>query len=173
MSRATLVVLSGISFAGKSTLATALGAALPATVISLDEINAERGIHGGDGIPVDEWVTTNGIARERAAAFLAAGITVVIDDTTSRRFLRDEWRSLAESVGTRSILVWVVIAPDAQRQRVEFNRREQNRRDVIDTVMAEHLSTFESPEEDEGALVVDSALPIEQQVAIVAASLDA
>jgi len=39
------------------------------TIISLDEINEERVLHGGHGIPVEEWPRTNSIARDRAARY--------------------------------------------------------------------------------------------------------
>ncbi len=42
-----IVLLCGRSFSGKSTVAEVLLRQLPATAVSLDAINAERGLHGG------------------------------------------------------------------------------------------------------------------------------
>ncbi len=92
-----IVLLCARSFSGKSTLAEALARQLPATVVSLDAINAERGLHGGQGIPIDEWSRTNEVARDRTRGGIADGVTVVVDDTSSPRFLRDGWRALADS----------------------------------------------------------------------------
>jgi hypothetical protein len=44
-----------LSFSGKTTLARKIVEWLQCANISLDDINAERGLWGGDGIPVDEW----------------------------------------------------------------------------------------------------------------------
>jgi hypothetical protein len=54
-----VVLLCGRSFSGKSTVARKLQAALDGTVVSFDEINSERGLHGGQGIPIAEWARTN------------------------------------------------------------------------------------------------------------------
>lgn len=80
-----LALMCGLSFAGKSTLARQLGEALPADVISLDDINAERGLDGGQGIPLEAWAETNRIAQVRATEALREGRNVVVDDAGSPR----------------------------------------------------------------------------------------
>jgi len=60
--------MCGLSFAGKSTFARLLAEELGAQVISLDLINAERGLYGGQGIPLEEWAATDRIAHERVEA---------------------------------------------------------------------------------------------------------
>ena len=98
-----LVLLCGTSFSGKSTVARALAPSLSARIVSLDEINERRGLWGGDGIPVEEWVRTHEVASAEVRQLLAAGTSVVVDDTSSPRSLRDGWRSLAEAAGARSV----------------------------------------------------------------------
>nr|WP_282818681.1 AAA family ATPase [Curtobacterium flaccumfaciens] len=61
-----LVLTCGLSFSGKSTLAAGLSNALAGELLSLDQINEERGLHGGQGIPLEEWAATNRIAHARA-----------------------------------------------------------------------------------------------------------
>lgn len=151
----TLTLMCGFSFSGKSTLADHLAHALTATLISLDRINEERGLDGGQGIPVEEWATTNHIAHERAGALLEEGRHVVVDDTGSPRFLRDEWRATAESAGAPFALVWVQISLDLQRERVHAKRESRSRPDVTDAVLEEHRAGFEAPTEEE-AIIVDA-----------------
>lgn len=150
-----LVLTCGLSFAGKSTLAGRLADDLPAHLVSLDRINEERGLDGGQGIPRDEWANTNRIAHQRASAMLESGRHVVVDDTGSPRFIRDEWRATAGLAGTPFVLVWVQITPELQRKRVHTNRAEKVRRDVTDAVLEEHTAGFEAPV-GEGALIVDA-----------------
>ena len=150
-----LVLLCGLSFSGKSTLAEALADRLPAEGLSLDRINAERGLDGGQGIPLEEWATTNRIAHERGAALLAAGTDVVVDDTGSPRFIRDGWREVAQGAGARFAIVWVRIDPGLQRERVLANRSAAVRNDVVDRVLADHAAAFEDPA-DEDPIVVDA-----------------
>lgn len=140
-----LVLTCGLSFSGKSTLAAGLSNALAGELLSLDQINEERGLHGGQGIPLEEWAATNRIAHARAGVLLAAGRHVVVDDTGSPRFIRDEWRTTASAAGVPFVLVWVQISPELQRERVLANRLGQVRPDVTDAVLQEHGASFEPP----------------------------
>jgi predicted kinase len=56
----TLYLMCGLSFSGKTTLARKIVERLQCAYISLDDINAERGLWGGDGISVGEWERTPG-----------------------------------------------------------------------------------------------------------------
>lgn len=150
-----LTLICGLSFSGKSTLAKRVAADLDAALISLDAINLERGLDGGQGIPLDEWATTNRIAHDRAGRLLAERRQVVVDDTGSPRFIRDGWREVAQNSESSFVLVWVQIDEELQRQRLYANRSEQSRHDVADDVLAAHLRDFEAPV-DEGAFVVDA-----------------
>lgn len=165
-----LVLTCGLSFSGESTFAAGLSSALGGELLSLDQINEERGLHGGQGIPPEEWSTTNRIAHERARALLAADRPVVVDDTGSPRFIRDEWRATASAAGAPFVLVWVQVSPELQRQRVLANRAEQVRPDVTDAVLEEHGASFESPVE-ENPLVIDATAT--SNPATIAATVEA
>jgi predicted kinase len=158
-----LTLLCGLSFSGKSTLAVGLADELGATVISLDAINAERGLDGGQGIPDSEWASTNEIAHERAETALREGTKVVVDDTGSPRFVRDSWRATARSAGAPFSLVWVQIDRGLQLDRVRSNRSSRLRPDVIDDVLDEHRASFDEPTRDECALTVDARLTADQE----------
>lgn len=151
----TLTLMCGLSFSGKGTLAARLAEGLPASVVSLDLINEERGLHGGQGIPLEEWSETNEIAQQRGRTLLEAGHHVVVDDTGSPRFIRDEWRAVANSSGVPFALVWVQISADLQDERVHANRQLHDRHDVTDAVLQEHRAGFEPPIE-EVALIIDA-----------------
>lgn len=118
----SLTLMCGLSFSGKSTFATLLAEELNAELVSLDAINAERGLFGGQGIPVAEWARTNDLAMDRAAEKLRVGRDVVVDDTGSPRFIRDNWRKVAAEADAAFSLVWVQIDRARQRQRVVANR---------------------------------------------------
>lgn len=165
-----LVLTCGLSFSGKSTLAAGLSNALAAELLSLDQINEERGLHGGQGIPLEEWAATNRIAHERARGLLADGRHVVVDDTGSPRFIRDEWRATAAAAGAPFVLVWVQVDRELQRQRVLANRVDPGRPDVTDAVLKEHGVSFEAPV-DEDPLVVEAASTSE--LATIAATVQA
>lgn len=151
--RSVLVVMCGLSFSGKSTLASRLAHEMAAQLLSLDAINEERGLDGGQGIPLDQWAETNRIAHERVAGLIRAGRDVIVDDTGSPRFIRDQWREVAVGEGATFALVWVQITPELQRERVHANRSARERRDVVDAVLDDHSAHFDSPY-DEDPIVV-------------------
>ena len=170
-----LVLLCGRSFSGKSTVASFLGGSLPGSVVSLDAINEERGLHGGQGIPLSEWARTNELARDRVLARLSDDETVIVDDTSSPRFLRDERRTLSRSAGAPMVLVFVDISDEVIEHRLLENRASLHRGDVTDEVMAAHQESFEPPEEDEQAIrlqVGSGPLDLEGLRTIVRLSLD-
>jgi predicted kinase len=150
-----LTLMCGLSFSGKSTLAAQLATELGGEVISLDAINLERGLDGGQGIPLEEWATTNRIAEERVGRLLVEGRQVVIDDTGSPRFIRDGWRQIAAVSESPFVLVWVQIDEELQRRRLQANRSEPSRHDVVDEVLAEHRRGFEAPV-DEHPIIIDA-----------------
>ena len=157
-----LVLMCGTAFSGKSTFARALAAKIQALTISLDDINERRGLWGGDGIAVEEWQRTHEIATAEVRAGLDAGRTVVIDDTSSPRFLRDGWRSLAAQAGVGFALIYLDVDPETIRRRQADNRISQGRRDVTDEVLEGHLAGFEPPEPDEAAVRVKSVQDLDQ-----------
>lgn len=143
-------------FLGKSTIAQELTVAIDAEIVSLDSINEERGLVGGSGIPVEEWIRTNEEAARRVSTAMAGDRRVVVDDTSSPRFLRDGWRALALSASAAFVFVYVDTPGQQIRERLLRNRVQSTRNDVIDEVMAEHLENFDPPESNEAHIVTSS-----------------
>jgi predicted kinase len=152
-----LVLMCGTAYSGKSTYAQTLAAEVDAVVVSLDEINERRGLWGGDGIPVDEWIRTHELAGAEVRALLAAGRTVIVDDTSSLRSLRDGWRSLA--AGADFALIYLDVDHATIRRRQAGNRVSAARGDVADAVLEQHLAEFEPPGPDESPVRVASVQP--------------
>ncbi|MFD6816064.1 AAA family ATPase [Microbacterium sp. NPDC060132] len=83
--------------------------------------------------------------RERTSEL---GVSVIVDDTASHRFLRDTWREVAAQGKVRFQIIWLDIDPVTQRHRLQANRSAAARPDVVDRVMAEHRASFEPPLEE-------------------------
>jgi predicted kinase len=60
-----LFIMYGTAFSGKTTLAKRLVCEPGCAHVSPDEINAERGMFGGEGLLAQEWEHTHQIAQER------------------------------------------------------------------------------------------------------------
>jgi predicted kinase len=144
------LLLCGLAFSGKTTLARATAKRLSLAYISLDEINSERGVPpGGEGLPVEEWERSRAVAETRLAAAFAAGRGAVLDDTGCFRWLRDRYRELASRSGFDTTIVFVDAPLDLIRARIAANLRERKRTDITDEVFARHVAEFEPPQPDE------------------------
>lgn len=148
-----LYLLCGLAFSGKTTLAAALARHLGAAVVSLDEINALRGLHGGEGIPVEEWARSHREALQQVGDLLAAGRSVVVDDTNCFRFLRDDYRAVAKLHGARTKVLYLDVPLAMVLDRMRENDRTRTRASVTDSVLLDLVDKFEPPNEDENVLV--------------------
>lgn len=144
-----IVLLCGRSFSGKSTVAAEMARHFRAVVVSLDAINAERGLQSGAGLPIEEWGRTFEMSQSRTLELLRSGRTVIVDDTSSPRFLRDGWRKLADQAHVPLALVYVNTPVGVSLERHAANRADRSRMDVNDEVLREHLESFEPPTPDE------------------------
>jgi predicted kinase len=149
----TLYLLCGLAFSGKSTLAEAMSRHLGCAVISLDDINARRGLFGGQGIPVEEWARTHDEAIRELEAALREGRSVVVDDTNCFRLLRDDYRAVAERYGVPSVVIHVDVPLDLALARLRANDRETSRAPVREAILRELAEKLEPPEPDEAVVV--------------------
>ncbi len=155
-----LVVLCGLPFAGKSTLARALAPTLGAVHLELDAVNSERGL-GRDGVPISraQWVATYREGRRRLEDHLAAGRTVVYDAVTFRWAHREQLRRVARRHGADGVVVWVATPVAEIGRRRRANRERPTRRDVRPEDFALVARGFEPPRPEEAALVYDGTVP--------------
>lgn len=144
-----LYLLCGKSFSGKSTLAASIADQTGALVVSLDAINAERGLFGGLGMPAEEWSRSHQLALRRAEEALSAGLSVVVDDTNCFRFLRDDYRSLAVGAGAQCLLLYLDASLDTLLARMHANAQVPSRAPVAEDVFLELHRKFQAPTPDE------------------------
>lgn len=159
-----LYAMCGLSFSGKTTLARAIARLTNAEYVSLDDINEERGLRGGEGIPVEEWERTSALAIERMGRLLGAGRDVVLDDTLCFRWLRERYAAVAGRHGARFVLVYVsTLLPEiycAMAENEAFPQRES----ILPDVFEEHVRSFEPPVEEERPWVYDRTVPVEEWI---------
>ena len=149
----TVVLMCGVAFSGKTSLAKAIVAALGCDYVSLDEINAERDLAGGQGMSAAEWEKTHQLAIDRLAALLARRRSVVIDDTNCFRWIRDRFREACRLHGGRPVVVLLDTPEREVETRMISNVETLGRPSVARLVFAEHVKTFERPSADEDVLV--------------------
>lgn len=164
---ARLVVTSGVSGSGKSTVAQALVDGLGAIRIRSDverkrlfdqpptwrpDADEAARVYARDA-------TERTYARLRALAtmLLAAGLHVVVDAACLRRDERDAMRAVAQAAGARWTLVECSASEDELRRRVQRRMAEgQDASDADLAVLDRQLALREPLGADEGALALST-----------------
>jgi predicted kinase len=165
--RVRLLIICGVPFAGKSTLARELARQLPGRRIDIDELNAAQGRGaGGDDMTQQDWDAIYGESFRLLAESLAAGVSVVYDGHCWTRWQRDNLRRIAEERGATTAVIFVTTSEEVGRARWQANRAQQTRHDVSDENFASALAYYEPPQPDEIAAsydgTIDVALWVEQ-----------
>ncbi len=163
----TLYATCGLAFSGKTTLAKRLAEILSISRVSLDDINSERGLHGGEGMTDAQWEETSEIAARELRQILAANQSVVLDDTLSHRFLRDRYRDVATKGNADFVLLFVNTSLEEIGKRMQKNCVQRLRHHVDPDVFAAHRDRFQRPTEDEQAIYLSSNIDIEHFLASV------
>ncbi|MEM8817196.1 MAG: ATP-binding protein [Pseudomonadota bacterium] len=163
----TVFATCGLAFSGKTTLAKLLAETLSIPRVNLDQINAERGLHGGKGMTDAQWEESSAIAAERLKSILASGQSLVLDDTLSHRFLRDRYRDAATEAGADFVLLFVDTPLAEIAERMEKNRKQPSRHDVSGDVFTAHRDSFQRPTEDEQPIHFKSTSDIDRFLASV------
>lgn len=152
----TVFLMCGLTFSGKTTVAKHIASEFGCDYLSLDQINNERGLWGGHGIPVEEWERTHVIALTRMRERLDRGACVVVDDTTNHRWLRDRFRAVADEGDHEVVLVYVTALMEDIRQRMTQADRTKERRAISHDVFEKHVESFEEPTLEESPIVYRS-----------------
>jgi len=160
-----LYAMCGLAFSGKSTFAHRLASRVGAEVVSLDAILGARGLYGGDGLPVEAWERASHEALDRIRALAGAPRSVILDDTCSRRFLRERYRGLADELDLGFLVIHLAPPLALVRARMAEAARTGSRRTLRPGVFEAHLADFEPPGADEAVVRLDDESAAERWIA--------
>jgi predicted kinase len=150
-----LLIICGISFAGKSTLAAAICDRFGYVEVDVDEVKTELYGPGlrDDELSQSDWERIYAEADKLIAAHLQSGKTVVDASRNFTRHERQAARRVARSLNVDTVTILVATPEAIARQRLLENRLSTSRRDVTDDAFDEILKVWEPPADDEPALV--------------------
>jgi predicted kinase len=150
-----LLIICGISFAGKSTLSKAIAARFGYAEVDVDDTKVA--LFGPEVKDEDlshpEWVRIYAETDALIERYLQAGKTVIDASRNFRKSERQGARHIAARQGAEVITIFVDTPEEIARQRWLENRAKPSRRDVTDNDFEEILQVFEPPTPDEAALV--------------------
>jgi len=157
----TVYAMCGLAFSGKSSVAAILARELKTELISLDAINDERGLRGGEGLSDRQWEKTSAIAMARLRLLLQQRRSVVVDDTFSHRFLRDRCKQVAADHGSRFLIIFMATPLSEIEMRRAANDRDPVRHRIRDEVFRHHRDRFQFPADDEPVVPIRTAGDVE------------
>ena len=150
-----LIIVCGLSFAGKTTLGNAICAQFEHPQVDVDETKVDLygpGIADRD-LSAEQWTEIYQQTDARIVNHLRNGETVVDASRNFRRDERDAARDIADSVGAEVVVAYVNTPESVVRRRWIENRANQARRDVSDEGFEEIIAVMQPPSADEKALV--------------------
>ncbi|WP_329003220.1 AAA family ATPase [Kribbella sp. NBC_00709] len=162
-----LLVLTGLPYCGKTTLARALEQE-GVTVVELDHINRERGFRIEDGVPMAEWPETIRQAEVRIEESDAEVVVLSWVNPTERD--RQHWRDFASARGMRHQVVYLAADQSLLDTRRSAAVATPDRHVLSDEVLQRVQRRFQPPGEG-GALMVEAGWSTQKQVEVVTAAL--
>lgn len=159
----TLLVICGLSFSGKSTLARAISEKLCFQEVDVDQVGAA--LYGGAAIDDWDFDRVYAEADKEIGRLLAAGIDVVDASRNFTRVERARARELARHSNSRLLTIFVDTPVALARQRRRENKASRTRRDITDAQFEEIVQVFQPPAQDERPLVFQVGDVIESWIA--------
>lgn len=166
MKTPTLYTLTGLPYAGKSTLRNELVRRFGWVVISIDDINTERGVGLDERRPItqDDWNTTYTVAYDRLKKYLAEGKNVIFDGGSLLFEERETQRNIAESIGAQTKLIYVNTSLDEIKARWLENQQTRVRGHVPKSLFADALNMWEEPSSNEHPLIYNQTMDVNEWI---------
>jgi len=166
MENKTMFILCGEAFSGKSTLAKQLSQHYGVKIVGIDEVYfATESILALENTPDEDdtslWKNLWTVVFQGIKNHLLLGNSVVVDDNCFRLSRRDELRSLAETMRTRTVLIYIDIPMEVLKERKDKNKISKERHDVPSAWMLEDAQKFERPNESENPIIYSPEMTFE------------
>ena len=150
-----LVIICGLSFAGKSTLGNAISNKFGYETVDVDSTKTLLfGDIKDDDLQKEDWIKIYDTTDKQIADFLQSGKSVVDASRNFRKAERDKIKGIAKNLGFEVVTIYIDTPEEVARQRWHENRKNNMRRDINDKDFEEIISVMEPPTEEENPLVM-------------------
>jgi predicted kinase len=150
-----LIIICGISFAGKSLLGATIAGRFGYAQVDVDDIKFSlfgRNIRD-EALSQTNWERLYDQTYRLIREYLRAGTSVVDGSGNFKRSERQTVRGLVDSLEDETITIWVDTPAAIARQRLLTNRDRRTRLEVTDEDFEDILRVWEPPSPDEQVLV--------------------
>lgn len=163
MTKQTLYILTGLPYAGKTTLRNELVRRFGFASISIDEINDDKG-RKVEAMAQSDWDTAYSNAYDQLKAFLGEGKSVVFDGGSLLFQERETQRLIAKDFGVPSVLVYVNTLQGTIMERRAVNSASKERGHVSDPVFEKAFGMWEEPTAAEHPIPYNQEMNFEEWI---------
>lgn len=151
----TLFIICGLSFAGKSTLGSAIAERFGYEQVDVDDMKLR--LYGpnirDDQLTQDDWDKIYTETDSLISTFLQAGKSVIDASRNFKKAERQHIRKRVEGLNANMVTIYVDTPEEVARQRLLENRHSNMRVDYSDAAFDEIVKVMEPPEKDETPLI--------------------
>lgn len=149
---ATLYIMCGLAFSGKSTLARKIAEDTGAKLVAFDKLweekDKEHPVPKGD----EGWRFIRKVGQDEVARLLKDGESAVYDDNNPRFEHREELRKIARSYGAKELTIYLNTPMETIRDREAENRVTADRHEVEPENFQKVAEDLEAPSSGEDVL---------------------
>lgn len=150
MNKPVLLILCGLPFAGKTTLAKVFED-YGFFRVTVDDINIELGIEFSleKGITYENWGKAYAGYYQKIRNKLQNGMSVVSDGVAYLQKERDELRAIARVTHAKSYVIYIPTSVEIVKKRWMENKKTHERQDIREEDFEHIITHFQVPTEDE------------------------
>lgn len=164
MASNTLIILCGIPFSGKTTLAKFLESQNVGVRIDLDDIKFELlgSAVKDEEVTQEQWDTVYKKMYEIIETELHAGRTVIHDTGNFTKYEREQVKKIAKKLKLETKIIFLDVPTAIALERLEENRKIRTRFNISDKSFEDAVEEMEKPELDENVLYINEHDNIEK-----------
>lgn len=163
MSEQTLYIMTGLPYAGKSTLTKELVQRFGFKIASVDEVLEEKD-YDIEKMTQEDWNYAYSEAYRRLKEYLTTGISVILDIGNLKKSERETARSIAKNLNIKHRLIYVNTTPEQIRERWLKNQETKERGRLEDVSLKRALDMFEPPTPDENPVIYNQQINLEEWI---------
>lgn len=161
MNKLTLYIITGLPYAGKTTLTNELVKRSKFTVVSVDEAIDEGG-YIVEQMTQKDWDAVYTRAYERLKKYLSEGKTVIFDEANLKRSERETARQIAEANNATPVLIYVKTPKEEIKRRWLENQKTKTRGHLEEKSLNLAFSLFEEPQPDENPIIYSQKMDLDK-----------
>jgi len=158
-----LYIVTGLPYAGKTTLTNKLVERFGYEVVSVDE-QIDQGNYIVEKMTQDDWNVVYSKAFDKLKRLLTESKTVIFDGGSLKRSERNTLREIAEGLNNESRLIYVKIPKREITQRWLKNQTTKERDHLEEQPLNFAFDLFEEPTDDEQPIIYNQNLDLDQWI---------